>query len=271
MADGSYLVSFGSYTFPTTQTQLRDNFYDVVPRTVRMPGMDGGFDQYGLQRAPKEIGNVSVTFDLLSETRDGMDALKDQIRSLAASGIQQLTKQFGSAGTRFCLARVSSVVMSEIPGRNTTLKQSVTIDFQVAVPFWLFAGTWGTVTPQLSLNGVTSATANIVQGGLFDSVAKITIAKTSGTASSAVRVSRFVGGVEFDFVRIEPAGGVQAGQTYIIDATTMTASGPITIYQNMGWLRPSWFRLMPGANDIRVSAGPHTGILTVKVEAYGRA
>ena len=82
MASGNYLVDFdstgfaslGSYTFPTTQSQIRDNFSDMVPRTVRIPGADGGFDQFGENKAQSEIGVVSVTFEQYADSRDSLPA-----------------------------------------------------------------------------------------------------------------------------------------------------------------------------------------------------
>lgn len=274
MADGNYLVSFGAgatlYTFPTTQAQLRDNFYDFVPRTVRLPGADGGFDQFGSQRAPKEIGNVSVTFSIDSDTRDGMDVKRDLIRQMANWGVQKLIKRFGSNGQRYCYARVNSVVMSENPGGTTDNFQTVTVDFQVADPYWYTDGNWGTGVT-MTLNGVTTLTQAIVQAGNFPSYPKITVTKSSGANITTLRIARMSGATELDYIEIVPSPAISAGSSLVFDVTTYTASGYLANpYRYMSWGKASWFRFLPGSNDIKVTATGHTGLMTVKFETYAR-
>lgn len=180
MTDGNYLVSFGNnsphlFTFPGTQSQVRDNFSDVVPRTVRVPGANGGFDQFGLDPAPTEIGNVAVTFDIEVADPDLMQAERDEIRAMAAWGVQKLIKQCGDEGERYCWARVNSIGMTESPAGtqgsiSTNILLRVTINYQVAEPGWFDDTYWDTPTslaaPRTIDTGEPTAT-EVTIGGLF--------------------------------------------------------------------------------------------------------
>ncbi len=279
MSDGNYLVSFGSgatlYTFPGTQTQLRDNFYDMVPRTVRLPGADGGFDQFGSQRAPKEIGNLSVSFDMTSESRETMDTLRDQVRAMANWGVQKIIKNFGVNGQRWCYGRVNSIQMVEQPNQQTALKQPVTIDFQVSDPYWHKDGTWGTGTSlpgnTLVMNNVTTLTQNINQPGTFPAFAKIVIQKVSGANITQLLIERLSGATVLDYIQFIPAVAITVPNTITVDATTYTVTGPLSnYYRYMSWGKASWFRMLPGANTIKVTATGNTGFLFVGIETYER-
>src|SRR5687768_4199120 len=125
MASGNYVTTFESvtavlspqpsYTFPTTQSQLRDNFSDMVPRTTRIPGADGGFDQFGEEKAPSEIGSVSVSFEQYADSNEDLQTKRDLVRAMAAWGVCTLHKDCGAEGTRYCSARVNSITMTEAP------------------------------------------------------------------------------------------------------------------------------------------------------------
>jgi hypothetical protein len=200
MGISNYIASFGDgstiYNFPTTQTQLRDNFSDMVPRTVRVPGTDGGFDQFGEGKAPSEIGNVSVTFEQYSED-DNLQTLRDAVREMAAWGVQLLTRVTSDESERYCYARVNSITMTEAPndpigGRKLT----ATVDFQVAEPYWFTVGTWGatdgTWTSAITLTGIgtvalddaTSTQMATSVGGLFPTYPKFYIVTTGGNMTT---------------------------------------------------------------------------------------
>jgi hypothetical protein len=51
----------GSYTFPP-QTSGQDNFGNLVTKTTRLPGVDGGYDEDQSRRAVQAIGNVDASW-----------------------------------------------------------------------------------------------------------------------------------------------------------------------------------------------------------------
>lgn len=201
MASGNYLISFSdgtnTYTFPGAQKQLRDNFSDMVPRTVRMPGADGGFDQFGESKAPSEIGVVSVTFEQYADSNLALQSKRDEVRAMAAWGVCTLLKNCGSLVPRYCYARVNSITMTEAPNDPVgNQKLTATVDFQVADPYWMTDGTWGTSDGDwgdaITLSGIqtnasTDATSTQLSesvGGLFPTFPKFYIVTTGGNMTT---------------------------------------------------------------------------------------
>src|SRR5436190_4474784 len=92
------LTRFGSgtrvYTFPPVTT-FSTNFANLVPRTVRLPGVSGGFNEFLGQPAPSEIGKVSASFYLVPNKRAGenITTLVDRLLSIADWGEQRLWSQ----------------------------------------------------------------------------------------------------------------------------------------------------------------------------------
>ncbi len=134
MAD---IIQFGDYTFPGTDLNFSPNFGDVVPRTGRLPGVDGGYDEYGSMPAPGEVGNITLSFKLVTRQRSAMPALRDEVLALLNMGKQVLRwTPEGEDTFRFCWARVNNIRIAQQPSKQTGLSQSVVISFQVSAPTW---------------------------------------------------------------------------------------------------------------------------------------
>jgi len=137
------LLRFGAgselYQFDVSrQISLRDNFRDVVPRTTRLPGVHGGFDDLGWGRAPGEIGNVQVVFWIIRDTPAEMAAALAAVGRMANWGVKRLYKQ-SMDGTRremFCEARVNSIDYTQSASNLPHERQRVVVNFQVATPYW---------------------------------------------------------------------------------------------------------------------------------------
>lgn len=121
-----------------TLKDYRDNFADVLARTSRVVGVSGGVDEFGRGVALSEVGNVQAGFFLISESREGMTALRDDLKKLLGWGVKKLWMQPSdpTAKPRWTWARVNNINMPEKRERHTDLWQKVTLSFQCADPRW---------------------------------------------------------------------------------------------------------------------------------------
>ena len=95
----------GTYTFPQPIDSDNNNFYNLVTRSVRMPGVSGGFDTRGAEANEKENGDVPITFRLKhgwakvtyseTDTAIAMRKAMDALHRLAYVGRGRLYKLFG--------------------------------------------------------------------------------------------------------------------------------------------------------------------------------
>lgn len=150
------LIRFGdgstSYDFTRSFIFLQDyndTFNDLVPRTVRIPGASGGFDEYGSEAAPQEIGQVTQRIIIKSTTREGMEALRDEVKAMQRWGKLWLYMQPSNPAlpVRKCRARINNIQISKQEQGISDLHQSIGVIFQVPYPIWFTDGTeavaWG--------------------------------------------------------------------------------------------------------------------------------
>src|SRR5512134_2799678 len=112
------------YTFPTIQAEFVTNFANLVPATARLPGLSGGFDDYGDDAAPSEIGRVTLNFTLVAYSRADMTARRDAVYAMAGWGQRRLWLRPTNHPTdpeRWCNAKVNSIRMVERLDANTDL------------------------------------------------------------------------------------------------------------------------------------------------------
>jgi phage-related protein len=270
MASGNFLTTFSdgtnTYTFPAFQSQLRDNFSDMVPRTVRIPGADGGFDQFGTGKAPTEIGNVSVTFEQYADDNLALQTYRDLVRAMAAWGVCVLSKECGDEGTRYCYARVNSITMTEAPNDPVNnQKLTVTVDFQVAEPYWLETGTWGSPV-SVTVNGSPQAVNSV--GGLFRTYPKITLTVTVSTTT--LIVFEVGTGATAQSFQISRAGNFTAGDDIVIDCRSMdvklNGGNDFSIISTFTHANFVW--LEPGNNTVTITRTG--GTVTAALEWYER-
>lgn len=269
------LLRFGAgselYTFDTTkQISLRDNFRDVVTRTSRLPGLPGGFDEYGSGPAPTEIGNVQAVFWLEADTLQAMESAKRSVNAMAAFGLKRLYKQplDTTQDERYCEARISSIDYTESAKDVPHRRLRVQVNFQVANPVWLTLGTeswaWGDGTawgsgalwggsPVSHAAVGADNTFSLTPGGNTITYPRITIEIPAAKSATNIRVQRRRQGAVLDEVRY--SGTLSAGQTLEINCRAYSLRldnaswyGAAFTYQTAAWMR-----LVGGiANDIRV-------------------
>src|SRR3990172_11272451 len=140
------LVSFDTYTFTFLQ-DFATNFADGVLHTVRLPGMDGGFNLDGSDAPPAPVGSVRMGFYLVSETRAGLDDLRDAVRGLQYKGLKRLVYQptDDTDAQRWAWARAQSIQMGEQKQAQTDFWQPVSITFECPEAVWFvdaYMPTW---------------------------------------------------------------------------------------------------------------------------------
>jgi hypothetical protein len=132
-------IQFYDYVFPSPQS-ISDNFLDFVPSTERIMGMDGGFDNYGDDTAPQQIGNVAISYILSTDSPTTMQTMIDSFSKLASYGRQELRKwPDGASDTqfRFCNAKFNNVSVSEDMAEGVDFyHRRLTVNFQVDDPMW---------------------------------------------------------------------------------------------------------------------------------------
>ena len=285
------LLRFGSgsqlYTFdPEDQIQLRDNFRNVVPRTSRLPGLSGGFDEYGKAPAPSEIGNVSITVGYEASSPADMEDKKIAIGAMRAFGKKRLYKQpvDPTADERYCEARINSIDFNEAVGDRPERYMIFTISFQVDNPFWL---TQGTEAPQYGDGSVfgsgvtyggTPVTESLVGVDNSFSVSpsgndiiypRMTLVVPSGKSATNIRVQRLINDSVIDQVRY--AGTLDADDVYEINCRSYATylNGADGYDDNFSFNTAAWFSLIGNTtNTIRVLMDNPTDEIDLELRYY---
>lgn len=260
------IVSFGTYTFPKTLKEFVSNFGDVVPSTVRMPGLDGAWNSDGDGDAPSQTGKITVGFMLMAETREEMDALRDAVRGLRRQGVARLVYQptDPTDPARFCLARVNMLIMSERKDNHTDLWQDVQLIFQVSDPVWKvnnygghYIGEPGLIIDDPATWTIGGGGYSVAASGLSTSITvpyvgnapaipKVFIEPGSGDSCEDVIIERVASsGLVLDSVRY--SGVIAFGQSLCIDGEKqiVTVNGAEAWANVMDYQHPDLLRLEP--------------------------
>lgn len=263
----SYIVSFGDYNFPDRGIHLEANFADTVPRTTRLPGMDGGYDEFGDDPAPSEIGRVNARLRLNASGGSAMQAARDELRGLAAIGRGSLVMQ-PSGGTaayapRWAWARINSVSIPEKMPIITDAVQDASIDWQVSDSRWY---SMELVSPGGQECAGTATDFQGTAGGNAIAYPMITVT-ASGTLPNGFTLQRLVDAVVVD--EIEYGEALDDEDEVVVDcrALSVTLNGAEAYGTAFVPLHPAWMRLLPGSNDLRVALNSG-GSAEVTVEWY---
>ena len=274
-----------TYTFTNVQTIL-DNFRDLVPRVVRMPGADGGFSEYGASRPASSIGNVQVSGIIRSTTKAAMEDLRDAAKEMADWGEGVLFKQpsDSSDDERFCRCTVNAIVMTDHPAQQTEFQQPFQASFSVPHPYWLTKGNgilwgggelWGAVTAiwggaaEITATG-RSTSGSATNNGKATTWPNIAITIPAGQLCSKIQVERVKGGAVVDFVRFTDS--LEAADQLVINTLkkSVTVNGADKFTNAFEYLHPDWFRLEPGSNTIEVYLGLTTDQADVRLGYHER-
>lgn len=244
------VVSFGSYTFAHRLSGFNANFANLVPRTMRLPGMDGGYDEMGDDAPPSEIGRVQIQMRYNATSGSAMQQTRDDLRGLAALGRQVLViEPSGGTATRWANAKINNVGISERMAAITDKVQEVSLDFQVADARWYSDNAASGTVAACSGTATDFSRAN---AGNATSRPVITLVAGTAALTAGATIKRLVGTVVAD--RIVYSGTVAAGGTLVVDCRALSVKiGGVDSYGTaFSADHPAWLRLEPGSNDYRV-------------------
>ncbi len=274
-----------TYTFTNVQTVL-DNFRDLVARIVRMPGADGGFNEYGSGRPASAIGTVQVSFIIRSNTKVGMEALRDDAKEMADWGEGALFKQpsDSSDDERFCTATINAITMTDRPANQTEFQQPGQAIFSVPHPYWLTKGNgilwgggelWGAATAIWGGAAIINATGRSTSGsatnnGKATTWPNISVTIPAGQLMTEIEIQRIKNGAVIDAVRFTDS--LEAADQLVINTLkkSVTVNGEDKFTTAFDFLRPDWFRLEPGSNTIEVLMGKTTDQADVRLGYHER-
>ncbi len=282
------LLKFGSgsklYTFPTrSQVIFTDNFASLVTKTVRMPGVNGGFSNLGTGRGLSPIGTVRVdnwlTFNDFVEATDKVDSL----RQMADWGLQPLFMQPLYGPTRFCFARLSDQQLQQNVHNTPHNRQKVPVVFEVPNPFWCrtvsgFGQLWddgvgkwddgGVWDASLGYNISLNTSYSFTNNGNYFTLPTVMLSNDGVSDVSDIRVRRIVDGAiedEFSYSAALAAGTY----LYINPEARRVLLGPTgtNVLANFTANTPDWIRLLPGSNSLNVTCN---GSLTLYLQYLER-
>lgn len=271
-----FVANGETYTFPQPIDSDTHNFYNLVQRSVRLPGVSGGYDTRGNSPNEKENGNIAVTYRLKhgwakktyseTDTDIAMRKAMDAVHRMGYVGKGKLYKDFGD-DERWAWCKISNISMPTNQSRPTNLWQPVRLNYQASLPFWYKAGTetatnwgeftwgdgtpWGgSATPQ-AVSGLTTSWTETYSNGKAPTVVRISIvAGTNGIQNPTLQ--RLVGGVVVD--EVSWTGSMTDGQELQIHcrAKQVQLDG-VDEFDNADYETADWFTLEPGSNSIKLT------------------
>lgn len=274
-----------TYTFTNVQTVL-DNFRDLVARIVRMPGADGGFNEYGSERPASAIGTVQVSFIIRSNTKAGMEDLRDDAKEMADWGEGALFKQPSDSADdeRFCTATINAITMTDRPSGQTEFQQPGQATFSVPHPYWLTKGNgilwdgdevWDGATAIWDGAAIINATGRSTSGsatnnGKATTWPDINITIPAGELMTAIEIQRIKNGAVIDAIQF--LDSLEAGDQLVINTLkkSVTVNGADRFTTAFNYLTPDWFRLEPGSNTIEILMGKTTDQADVRLGYHER-
>ena len=280
-----FVAAGNTYTFPTAHgdQEYRDNFKEVQTRTSRIPGADGGVDEYGSGRAPGPVGDIQFGIVLEAATREAMQPIRDDLVKMREWGVGQLYFQPTDTllAPRWAIARLKKAPIPEKRHQHTDLFQPVTLNFEAAEPFWYTAGNqelWdGTEQWDSDINWDAGSFTTITGSGTFTVtpggnaltlgrfVAKVTGAQTF----YQLTVRRLVNGGVVDEMVLQ----TQLAQNDVLEFDPRKQWVIVNGYDriaNFEFRHPDWLRLLPGANTIQVTLDDSTAQVAVLVYYFER-
>ena len=273
------------YTFTNVQTVL-DNFRDLVSRIVRLPGSDGGFNEYGSRRPASAIGTVQVSFIIRSATKAGMEDLRDDAKEMADWGEGALFKQpsDSSDDERFCTATIDAINMTDRPSGHTEFQQPGQATFSVPHPYWLTKGNgilwgggalWGDAAAIWGGAAVINATGRSTSGsatnnGKATTWPNISVTIPAGQLMTSIEIQRIKNGAIIDAIRFDDSLEAADQLTIKTLKKSVTVNGVDRFTTVFDFLHPDWFRLEPGSNAIEVLLGKTTDRADVRLGYHER-
>lgn len=268
-----FVSDFGTYTFPTnTQQSFNPPFSNVLARATRLPGVDGGLDEFGTGWAPSQVANLTFSFVLVSSTLEGMQPLRDAVNAMRGWGTGQLFFQPTDAALteRFVFCRINNISMPQKLSEHTDRFQSVEMSIQVTQPYWYTKGTellWGNSSWKWDDANVwdgnsgapaptsitTSGTMTVTVGGNVFTLSRILVINDGGSPVTNPIIRRILNGEVADEVRWY--GTIAAGDWLEINPRAQRVLMGVLgtdVIDDFDFLNPDWMRLYPGSNSLQI-------------------
>ena len=280
---GTHITQFHTYEFHYEQ-DYRDNFADVLARTSRVVGVSGGVDEFGRGVALSEVGNVQASFFLISESREGMTALRDDLKKTLSWGVKRLWMQPSdpTAKPRWTRARVNNINIPERRDKHTDLWQKVTLSFQCSDPRWYSHPTaWllddgEMLDDGLLVEGYRASSTSINNGSILavtnngSTTTPLYLRVTTGVNSvTDLRVS-LRDADDTEISRWQFGDTLASGQILEVDATalsvTVTDTTTVGRYDAFIPLKGNGFLELPTGTNTLIFTGAFTGVVSVDAD-----
>lgn len=255
------------YTFPTDMQFNYDcDFGKLKSYIAGLPGIHGGISGLGSGRGKAAVGTVQCDILLdFTTTGDATDKI-DSLRQMQDWGLQPLAMKPTVGAERFCWARLVDAPLSQDVHNVPSLRQRMTLKFEVPDPFWYTAGverlwdgtdeewdsgSWDGSSSAPSPTTVTSeGTVSLTVGGTVHTLARMIIDNNSGANAYDPLIQRIVNGAVVD--EVQWRGVIADGESLEIDARRQTVILVGTdAYSSLERpLNPDWMRLYPGTNSL---------------------
>lgn len=270
------------------QVSLNDNFTNVLTRTSRLPGVDGGFDEFGDDKSPNAVGNVSVSFWVKKNSLAEMTRRIRELDAMVSWGVSRLYKQPTDPNEPelFADARVDNISRPQHVLRSTHRQINISMDFQIRVPGWLVQGTesflwgdgtawssgatWGGTAVPISVVGVENSFSVQPLGNAL-TWPRILIVVPSGKSAENIRVQRIVASQVVD--EVSWATTLAADDRLLINARkqSVTLNGANAYGADFAFVSGRWFGLQGGLeNDIRVLMDNPTDEIEITFKYFER-
>ena len=254
-----------SYTLENVQDQ-QDNFANVVPRTRRVIGSDGGFDEFGTSPAPAEIGNLQSQIVLWVTTESQMTAKMDSLRKISRGSKGFLYMELEDGTIRWAKARVNSISTPVSEKEHSGYVIRARLAFQLSDPHWYINNaeeplwgqfTWGNFTygGGASANAVsgTSTDFTITVGGTVQTLPRIVIACGAGETAENVTIQRLVDGVAEDEITFTDVL-IESDSVEVDCGAKSVLKNDVSAFDDFSFDgHPDWMRLQSGDNEMRVT------------------
>lgn len=258
----------GGVTYPLDNVQThQSSFGRLPPRTQRIIGKDGGFDEFGALPALAEVGSIQaeIVLSVINDTPSDMTTKLNQLLKLSrgAKGLLYATMEDGTA--RWCVARIDDIRAPQSEAGQTAILLRAPVTFEVSDPHWYAQGTeapawgyfswgeasWGGQAVPHAVSGTTTDLVETVNGGSVATQARIRITCDTGQTAQNPRVQRRKNGMVVD--EVQYTGTLTAGDVLEINSRKKGVYlNGVDGFDDLTWLHPHWFALEPGDNDLRV-------------------
>jgi hypothetical protein len=284
------LTTFGlepsQYDFSASdvhQQKLQIGFGGRVRASERMVMLSGGFDKYGVSPSPAEVGTITLTLKLYASTPEAMEAKRRALARIQNFGLTILKYQETDTnqGEIFTFARCTNLSMPQDQANHGDLFQNATVSWEVPYPVWSSPGkaesflsqtfvwgesVWDGNPDTINASGLQTD-GTTTNNGTAIALPIITIECDGTQSCDTIYVQRLVDGEVVDEIIVYETVGNNETLTINCRKRSIDLDGANKI-AFIEFLHPTWLRILPGENDIRILFANASDEATVLIEYY---